>query len=110
MNGQTFFSRFDTKWLVIACAVIVLVLFTALPMLYLIYRSIVVEGSIQLENYRVVYSNTVNFRAFVNTFKVSLLVTGLSVLITFPLAWLVGRTNLPGKGFFSVSGTIQTPC
>ncbi len=100
MNGQTFFSRFDTKWLVIACAVTVLVLFTALPMLYLIYRSVVVEGSVNLENYRVVYSNAVNFRAFVNTFKVSLLVTGLSVLITFPLAWLVGRTNLPGKGFF----------
>ena len=100
VNGQTFFSRFDSKWLVIAGAVTVLVLFTALPMLYLIYRSFVVQGTVNLENYQVVYSNVVNFKAFVTTFKVSLLVTGLSVLISFPLAWLVGRTNLPGKGFF----------
>ena len=100
VNGQTFFSRFDSKWLIIAAAVTMLVLFTALPMVYLVYRSIVVQGVVNLDNYHVVYGNLVNFRAFMTTFKVSLMVTGLSVLLTFPLAWLVGRTNLPGKGFF----------
>jgi len=90
----------DVKWLVILLSIGVLVLFTVLPMLYLIYRSVVVEGSIDFAIYREVYGNLVNWRAFLNTFYISLAVTLLSVIITFPLAWLVGRTDLPGKGFF----------
>ncbi len=59
-----------------------------------------VDGAFNFATYREVYGNVVNWRAFINTFKISLIVTGLSVLISFPLAWLVGRTDLPGKGFF----------
>jgi iron(III) transport system permease protein len=90
----------DPKWLIICLAVGGLVLFTVLPMLYLIYRSVVVGGTFDLETYRQVYSNAVNWRAFINTIYVSLAVTIVSVIITFPLAWLIGRTDLPGKGFF----------
>ena len=100
MKIKTFSTGLDAKWLVIILAVGALVVFAVFPLLYLIYRSFMIDGVIDFENYRVVYANMVNLNAFINTFKVSLIVTGISLLISFPLAWLVGRTNLPGKGVF----------
>ena len=35
-----------------------------------------------------------------NTLQISLYSTILAVLISFPLAWIIGRTDLPGKTFF----------
>ncbi|MDT8901643.1 ABC transporter permease [Anaeroselena agilis] len=93
-------QKFDAKWVAITAAVAVLVLFIVFPMLYLIWRSIFVEGSFDFATYRHVYSQSANWRAFLNTFYISLSVTLASVCISFPLAWLVGRTDLPGKGFF----------
>lgn len=90
----------DTKWLVIFLSISILVIFTVVPMLYLLYRSCVVEGVVDFSTYRAIYSSSVNWTAFINTFYISLTVTFLSVLLSFPLAWLVGRTNLPGKYFF----------
>lgn len=93
-------SRLDAKWLIILLAVAVLVLFVVVPMVYLVYNSFMAGGSINFSNYQTVYSKVVNWTALMNTFKLSLLVMGLSLIISFPLAWLVGRTNLPAKGFF----------
>lgn len=90
----------DAKWIIILMAIGILVVFTVVPMLYLIYRSFMVDEIISLATYSDVYSKIVNWTAFVNTFKISLLVTLLSVIISFPLAWLVGRTDLPCKNFF----------
>ena len=56
-----------------------------------------VDGAFTLENYREVYSKDVNWRALANTVELSLIVMVASVIITFPLAWLVGRTDLPWK-------------
>lgn len=90
----------DMKWVVIILAVSVLVVFTVIPMLYLIARSMLADSGLQFSNYQDVYSNIVNWKAFINTFKISLIVTVISVIISFPLAWLVGRTDLPAKNFF----------
>lgn len=90
----------DPKWVIICLAVGGLVMFTVLPMIYLVYRSVVVGGEFDLTTYRQVYSTAVNWRAFSNTIYISLAVTLVSVIITFPLAWLIGRTDMPGKGFF----------
>ncbi len=93
-------QKFDAKWMAIAAAVGVLVLFVVLPMLYLIWRSIFIDGSFNFATYKQVYSQSANWKAFINTFYISLVVTFASVAVSFPLAWLVGRTDLPGKGFF----------
>ena len=63
----------------------------------LLYDSIMVNGAINFGNYADVYSQDVNWRALSNTVQLSLLVMVASVIITFPLAWLVGRTDMPGK-------------
>ncbi len=56
----------------------------------LLYDSIMLDGAINLENYRNVYSQDVNWRALTNTIQLSLAVMIASVIITFPLAfgWL----------------------
>lgn len=100
MSKRFSIPNIDAKWLIICLAVGGLILFTVLPMLYLVYRSLVVGGEFNLDTYRQVYSTSVNWRAFINTIYISLAVTLVSVIITFPLAWLIGRTDLPGKGFF----------
>ena len=96
----TVWQNVDAKWLVIILSVSILVLFTVIPMAYLILRSCLVDGAFDFATYRQVYGNLVNWRAFINTFYISVVVTLISVAISFPLAWLVGRTDLPAKNFF----------
>ncbi len=93
-------SRINSKSIVISLTVLLLLYFVILPMGFLLYDSIVLDEAINLENYREVYSQDVNWRALTNTIELSLGVMIASVIITFPLAWLVGRTDLPGKKAF----------
>lgn len=100
MNNRTLLQSIDAKWLAIISSISILVIFTVVPMLYLVVRSIVVDGAVDFTTYHQVYSSIVNWSSFINTFYISLVVTLLSVIVSFPLAWLIGRTDLPGKGFF----------
>lgn len=92
--------RIDSKFAVIALTVLALLYFIVLPLAVLIWDSVMVEGTFDLSNYAAVYSQKVNLKALRNTVEISLLVMLLSVLITFPLAWLIGRTDLPGRKKF----------
>ena len=89
--------RIDMKWMIIIVAVVILAYFSVVPMIYLIIRGIFFDGKIDFQSYITVYSSIINWSALSNTFKLATLAMLLSLLITFPLAWLVGRTNLPGK-------------
>ncbi len=100
MNNKFCLPRFDSKFIVISISVLLLIMFIVLPMVFLIYSSFMIDGQINFNNYQEVYSKDVNWRALVNTLQLSLSVMICSLIITFPLAWLVGRTNLPAKGFF----------
>lgn len=92
--------RIDSKFVVITLSVLILLYFIVLPLTVLIYDSVVIDGALDLSQYAVVYSQKVNLTALRNTVEISLLVMLLSVLITFPLAWLIGRTDLPGRKRF----------
>lgn len=93
-------SRINSKFIVISISVLLLLYFVIFPMGILLYDSVMLDGALNFDNYRDVYSQDVNWRALTNTVQLSLAVMVASVLITFPLAWLVGRTNLPGKKTF----------
>ena len=86
-------SRINSKFIVISMSVLLLLYFVIFPMGVLLYDSVVYDASINFDNYRAVYSQDVNWRALTNTINLSLLVMVASVIITFPLAWLVGRTH-----------------
>ena len=88
--------RLDSKFMVIALSVLILLYFIVLPLAVLIIDSVVVDGHLDVSSYLTVYGQAVNMRALTNTAKISILVMILSVLITFPLAWLIGRTDFAG--------------
>lgn len=88
------------KTVMIGISVLFLVYFILVPMVNLIIRSVFVDGTLDFSNYTKVYSESVNWNALINTVKFASLTMVLSLVITFPLAWLVGRTDLPFKKFF----------
>ena len=93
-------GRINSKTIVISISVLLLMYFVVFPMGILLWDSIVQDGSVNLKNYANVYSQDVNWTALTNTIELSLAVMVASVIITFPLAWFVGRTDMPYKKAF----------
>lgn len=91
---------FDIKWGIILAIVAFLVVFQVFPLLYLIYRSFFTDGHFSLEGFKRIYSYSLNWTCLKNTLITAGLSMVFGVLLAFPLAWLVGRTNLYGKKIF----------
>lgn len=66
--------------------ILLLVLFFALPVLALLLRS-VLEPEPGLGNYALLLGSGIYLKIFANTFLVSAVVTAISLLIGFPVAW-----------------------
>lgn len=92
--------NFDIKWIIILAIVAFLVVFQVLPLIYLLFRSFFATGKFSLEGFKRIYSYQLNWSALKNTIITAGLSMIFGVLLAFPLAWLVGRTNLIGKKFF----------
>jgi len=92
--------RFDAKSVAIALAVAVLLVFGIFPIVLLVLDSFIVDGQLSLDNFREVYANKSNLTAVWNTVKAAGLTMLIGTAISFPLAWLVGRTDLPFKNVF----------
>lgn len=92
--------RLDAKGAAIAIAVALLLVFGIFPIILLVIDSFVVDGHFSLGNFGAVYGNKSNLSAVLNTVKAAGLTMVVGTLISFPLAWLVGRTDLPFKGLF----------
>ncbi len=91
---------FDVKWLLILLIVDFLLLFQLLPVVYIAIRSVFPEGRFTLETMKRLFTYPMNLEALKNTLAASIATMVLGTLIAFPLAWLVGRTNLFGRKFF----------
>ncbi len=92
--------RLDSKFIIIAISVLLLMYFIVFPLLVLIYDSFFVDGVLDISNYREVYGKAVNWKSLTNTVQLAFIVMIASVIVTFPMAWLVGRTDLPFKKTF----------
>ncbi len=90
----------DIKWIVILIVVAFLVIFEVIPLSYLLIRSLFPKGSFSLESFKRVYTYDLNWTALINTLAISGLTTLFGVILAFPLAFLVGRTDMYGKKFF----------
>ena len=92
--------RFDFKTVLIFSIIIFLIVFNVWPICYLIFRSFTGENGFTFDTFKRIYTYSLNWNALRNT----LITAGLSmifgVMIAFPLAWLVGRTDLYFKKFF----------
>ena len=77
-----------------------LVVFSLFPMCYLVFRSFFGDNGFTLESFRRIYTYALNWNALKNTLITSGLSMIFGVMIAFPLAWLIGRTDMYGKKFF----------
>ena len=91
---------FDIKWIVILLIIDFLLVFQLLPVIYMTVRGLFPEGKLSLDTFRRLYSYPLNLEALKNTLIASTATMFLGTAIAFPLAWLVGRTDLYGRRFF----------
>ena len=98
LKGNGF--RFDAKWIIIGVIVAFLLIFQVFPLLYLVFRSFFSTGTFSFDAFKRVYTYPLNWDALTNTLITASLSMVFGILIAFPLAWFVGRTNLYGKKFF----------
>ena len=92
--------RIDVKAICIAAIVAFLLVFNVFPMCYLVFRSFFTENGFTLEAVKRIYTYPLNWNALRNTLVTAGVAMVFGVLIAFPLAWLVGRTDMYGKKFF----------
>ena len=90
----------DIKWILVLLIVDFLLYFQLLPSVYLLVRSLFPDGSFSLDTILSVFTDPIHLDALKNTLIASFATMILGTLIAFPLAWLVGRTNLYGRKFF----------
>ncbi len=90
----------DFKWIIILLIVDFLLLFQLMPLVYMVIKAFFPEGSFSLDTFTRLYTYNLNLDALTNTVIAATCTMILGTLIAFPLAWLVGRTNLYGKKFF----------
>ena len=92
--------RPDVKWLIILLIVDFLLLFQLMPLVYMLVKAFFPEGSFSLETIRRLHTYPLNLDAVKNTLIAAGATMVFGTLLAFPLAWLVGRTNLYGRKFF----------
>ena len=92
--------RFDVKAALISAIVLFLLVFNVFPMCYLIFRSFFVDSGFTLSAFKRIYTYPLNWNALRNTLVTAGLSMVFGVMIAFPLAWLVGRTDMYGRRFF----------
>src|SRR5580698_4592481 len=98
-------SRSGRNWQpVIAAAVVVVVAFLVLlPIVFLVEESLNVGDPLAfpprefgIANYVAMFDEDIN--VLVNTVVIAVMATAMAVVIGFMLAWILTRTNVPGRG------------
>ncbi len=92
--------HFDIKWVIILAIVAFMLIFQVFPLLYMLFKAFFPENAFSLSTFERLYSYDMNWGALCNTLIAAGLTMVFGTVLAFPLAWLVGRTNLYGKKFF----------
>ena len=91
---------FDVKWLIIMLIIDFMLVFQLLPVVYMTIKGLFPEGRLSLATLKRLINYPLNLEALKNTLIAATVTMVLGTLIAFPLAWLVGRTDLYGRRFF----------
>ena len=92
--------HFDLKWIIILAIVDFLLLFQLMPLVYMVFKAFYPESQLSFETFKRLYTYSLNLDALRNTMIAAFSTMVVGTLLAFPLAWLVGRTNLYGRKFF----------
>lgn len=103
-------KRFDLTWptLIFLLGLIAFfALFLFYPLWYAIVQSLVVDGRLTVAFYELMVTSPVYQEAILNSFRLGMITTIATTLLSLPLAFLLVRYDFVGKGF--VSGLILVP-
>lgn len=92
--------HFDVKWIIILVIVDFLLLFQLMPLVYMVIKAFFPDSTFSYETFKRLYTYSLNLDALRNTSIAAFSTMIVGTLLAFPLAWLVGRTNLYGRKFF----------
>ena len=92
--------QMNVQWIIILLILDFLLVFQLLPMMHLVVKAFTPNGTFSLDTFKRLYEYQMNWGALTNTIIAALATMALGTLLAFPLAWLVGRTNLYGRQFF----------
>ena len=90
----------DIKWILILAIADFLIVFQIIPLLHIVINAVFPEGKFTLDVLGRLVSYPLNTEAIKNTVIASFSAMLFGTLIAFPLAFLIGRTNLYGRKFF----------
>ena len=91
---------FDVKWVLILLIADFLLVFQVLPLVHIVLRALFPDGELSLSTLERLVTYPLNREAVRNSVIASLATMVLGTAIAFPLAFLIGRTNLYGRKFF----------
>jgi len=79
--------------------VLLLAFLVLVPLAWLAWTSLQdpLTGQLTLDNYRTAFTRRIYLAPIANSFRMATAVAVIAVLVGTPLAWLVARTDLPGR-------------
>lgn len=98
-RGRLFRRRLEPAAVLALLAVVVLVVLVVVPLAWLVWTSLQdpLSGQLTLDNYRTAFTKRIYLEPILNSFKLAFAVATIAVLVGAPLAWLVSRTDMPGR-------------
>jgi iron(III) transport system permease protein len=81
-------------------AVLVLLVIVAYPLSKIVIQSFKYDQHVSLQNFLRIFTNKSNFVALRHSLEISLLTTLFATVLGTFLAWVVARTDCPGRDFF----------
>ena len=103
-------KRFDLNWptlLFLVGLIAFFALFLFYPLWYAFVQSLVVDGRLTFAFYELMVTSPVYQEAILNSFRLGMITTIATTLLSLPLAFLLVRYDFAGKGF--VNGLILVP-
>lgn len=103
-------KRFDLTWptlIFLVGLIAFFALFLFYPLWYAIVQSLVVDGRLTFAFYELMVTSPVYQEAILNSFRLGMITTIATTLLSLPLAFLLVRYDFAGKGF--VNGLILVP-
>ena len=97
-------KRFDLNWPTLIFLVGLIgffVLFLFYPLWYAFVQSLVVDGRFTFAFYELMVTSPVYQEAILNSFRLGMITTIATTLLSLPLAFLLVRYDFAGKGFLN---------
>jgi iron(III) transport system permease protein len=91
---------------VLGVGAVALLVLVVLPLASLVWSSVTDEGRVTLGNFRAALSQRLYVQALRNSLILGTWTAVLSVAIGLPMAWAVGRTNVPAKKLIHLTAVV----